>query len=60
MVHDNFGSGFALMLQKRVTFSPSVLVPFCGWVVISGVTTINKIKLYAIILQNLGRYTQLQ
>ena len=33
------GSGFPVTLQVNVTFLPSVVVSFCGWVAISGRST---------------------
>lgn len=47
--HESTGSGFPVALQVSVTFSPSVIVSFCGWVAISGRSkNFQKTHLYLI------------
>ena len=44
--HESTGSGFPVALHVNVTFFPSVVVSFCGWVAISGRSTMYKKPTY--------------
>ena len=54
LIHDIFPIGFAVLLQDKVTLSPSVFATLWGWTMISGLSVTNQQSIW----QNWGNPTQ--